>query len=42
VLEAMKMEVPLCADRTAEVVELRCTAGRTVTAGEALVILRPR
>jgi urea carboxylase len=42
VLEAMKMEVPLSADRTAEVVELRCAAGRGVTAGEPLVILRPR
>jgi urea carboxylase len=42
VLEAMKMEVPLLADQAAEVVELRCAAGRTVTAGEPLVILRPR
>jgi urea carboxylase len=42
VLEAMKMEIPLLADQAAEVVELRCAAGRTVAAGEPLVILRPR
>jgi urea carboxylase len=41
VVEAMKMEIPITADATAEVVEVRCARGRTVTAGETLVALRP-
>jgi urea carboxylase len=41
VVEAMKMEIPIHADETAEVVELRCARGRTVAAGETLAVLRP-
>jgi urea carboxylase len=41
VVEAMKMEIPIAADETAEVVEVRCERGRTVTAGETLLVLRP-
>jgi urea carboxylase len=41
VVEAMKMEIPITADETAEVVELRCARGRTVQAGETLAVLRP-
>jgi urea carboxylase len=42
VVEAMKMEIPIVADESAEVVELRCARGRTVSAGETLVVLRPQ
>jgi urea carboxylase len=41
VVEAMKMEIPVTADEAAEVVEVRCARGRTVTAGETLAVLRP-
>jgi urea carboxylase len=41
VVEAMKMEIPITADETAEVVEVRCARGRTVIAGETLAVLRP-
>jgi biotin carboxyl carrier protein len=41
VVEAMKMEVPVLADEPAEVVELRCARGRTVSAGETVLVLRP-
>lgn len=42
VIEAMKMEIPIVADTAGEVVEMRCEAGRAVSAGEVLVVLRPR
>ncbi len=41
IVEAMKMEVPIVAEQAAEVVEVRCARGRAVTAGDALLILRP-
>ena len=41
VIEAMKMEIPLAADISGTIVELRCAAGRAVTAGEVLVVIRP-
>jgi urea carboxylase len=41
VVEAMKMEVPILAEQPAEVVEVRCARGRTVSAGETVVVLRP-
>ncbi len=36
VVEAMKMEVPIHAEQPAEVVEVRCSRGRTVSAGETV------
>jgi len=41
VVEAMKMEVPILAEHAAEVVEVRCARGRTVSAGETVLVLRP-
>jgi urea carboxylase len=41
VVEAMKMEVPVLAEQPAEVVEVRCARGRTISAGETLLIVRP-
>jgi urea carboxylase len=41
IMEAMKMEVPLCADEAALVVELRVAKGRAVQAGETVMVLRP-
>ena len=41
VVEAMKMEIPISADETGEIVEVRCTRGKTVSAGETLLVLRP-
>jgi urea carboxylase len=41
VVEAMKMEVPILAEQPAEVVEVRCARGRTVSAGETVLVLRP-
>jgi urea carboxylase len=41
VVEAMKMEVPILAEQSAEVVEVRCARGRTVSAGETVLVLRP-
>jgi urea carboxylase len=41
VVEAMKMEIPIAADEAGEIVEVRCERGRTVVAGETLVVLRP-
>jgi urea carboxylase len=41
VVEAMKMEVPVLAEEVAEVIEVRCTRGRTVSAGESVLVLRP-
>jgi urea carboxylase len=40
VVEAMKMEVPIVAEHAAEVVEIRTARGRTVTAGETVIVLR--
>jgi len=42
IVEAMKMEVPLIADEAGEVVEVRCSKGSAVTAGQVLVVLRSR
>jgi urea carboxylase len=42
VVEAMKMEIPISADETGEIVEVRCTRGKAVSAGETLLVLRPR
>jgi len=41
VVEAMKMEIPICADETGEIVEVRCARGKAVSAGETLLVLRP-
>ena len=41
VVEAMKMEVPIAAEHAAEVVEVRIARGRTVSAGETVMVLRP-
>jgi urea carboxylase len=41
VVEAMKMEVPIHAEQAVEVVEVRCARGRTVSAGETVLVLRP-
>ena len=41
IVEAMKMEVPIAADHAAEVVEIRTARGRTVSAGETVLVLRP-
>jgi urea carboxylase len=41
VVEAMKMEIPIAADEAGEIVEVRCERGRTVVAGETLLVLRP-
>ena len=40
VVEAMKMEIPISADETGEIVEVRCTRGKAVSAGETLLVLR--
>jgi urea carboxylase len=41
VVEAMKMEIPIAADESGEIVEVRCERGRTIYAGETLLVLRP-
>ena len=41
VVEAMKMEIPISADETGEIVEVRCARGKAVSAGETLLVLRP-
>jgi urea carboxylase len=41
VVEAMKMEIPIAADEPGEIVEVRCERGRTIQAGETLLVLRP-
>jgi urea carboxylase len=41
VVEAMKMEIPIAADETGEIVEIRCARGKAVSAGETLLVLRP-
>ena len=40
VIEAMKMEIPIRADAAGEVVEIRCEKGRSVAAGDVLVVLK--
>jgi len=42
VIESMKMEVPVVAEQPGDVVEVRCATGRTVQAGEAILVIRPR
>jgi urea carboxylase len=37
----MKMEIPIAADETGEIVEVRCARGKAVSAGETLLVLRP-
>ncbi|MGD9842233.1 MAG: urea carboxylase [Steroidobacteraceae bacterium] len=41
VIEAMKMEIPVTMDEACAVVELRCTKGKPVTAGEIIAVVRP-
>ncbi|WP_129642756.1 urea carboxylase [Peristeroidobacter agariperforans] len=41
VIEAMKMEIPIIADQSGEIVEIRSAAGRAVSAGEVLVAIKP-
>jgi urea carboxylase len=40
-IEAMKTEIAVQADRAGTIVELRCQRGQTVAAGDALIVLRP-
>jgi urea carboxylase len=40
IVEAMKMEIPITADETGEIIEIRCRSGKTVAAGETLLVLR--
>ena len=42
IVEAMKMEIPIVAEDACEIVEIRCTRGRAVRAGELLLITRKR
>ena len=42
IVEAMKMEVPLIADASGEVVDVRCAKGSAVTAGQVLVVIRSK
>jgi len=39
VIEAMKMEIPLRAEEAGEVIEIRCEPGKSVVAGDVLVVL---
>jgi biotin carboxyl carrier protein len=41
VVEAMKMEIPIVADQAGEIVEIRCVAGRGVSAGDVLLVIQP-
>ena len=41
VVEAMKMEIPVTVDEMCELVELRCSKGQAVTAGEIIAVIRP-
>jgi urea carboxylase len=41
IVEAMKMEIPIAAGQSGEIVEIRCAAGRAVSAGDVLVVIRP-
>ena len=41
VVEAMKMEIPIAAEESGEIVEVRCARGKAVSAGETLLVLRP-
>jgi urea carboxylase len=41
IVEAMKMEIPISAEETGEIVEIRCARGKAVAAGETLLVLRP-
>ena len=41
VVEAMKMEIPIAAEETGEIVEVRCMRGKAVSAGETLLVVRP-
>jgi len=41
VVEAMKMEIPVTVDERCELVELRCSKGQAVTAGEIVAVIRP-
>jgi urea carboxylase len=40
VMEAMKMEIPVLADAAGEIVEIRCEAGKSVNAGDILVVMK--
>jgi urea carboxylase len=40
ILESMKMEIPVAATESCEIVEVRCTEGRPVASGELLCIVR--
>ncbi len=41
VVEAMKMEIAINADEAGEVIEVLCAQGSPVSAGQALIIIRP-
>lgn len=40
VIEAMKMEIPIIADQSGEIVEIRSATGRAVSAGDVLIAIR--
>ncbi len=40
VVEAMKMEIPIRADAAGEIVDVRCEPGKSVVAGDVLVVYR--
>lgn len=40
-IEAMKTEIAVQADRAGTIIELRCQRGQTVAAGDTLIVLRP-
>jgi urea carboxylase len=40
VIEAMKMEIPVCADAAGTVIEVRCERGKPVVAGDTLIVVR--
>jgi urea carboxylase len=42
VIEAMKMEIPIVADTAGEVSEIRCEQGKAISAGDVLVVIKPK
>ena len=40
-IEAMKMEIPVVAEESGEIIEVRVTQGSSVNAGDVLVVIRP-
>lgn len=42
IVEAMKMEIPIVADEAGEIVDIRCEPGKSVVAGDVLVVYAAR